>query len=249
MMRGEREGQPTPESLRSVALYDIDGTSYNGLLITKAISHLQRAGLLREENVTNFWAALAGYRNKELSYEQMAQLMLQEWAKGLTGQQLTTVSTETTTFLQQEQDNFYQYVRPSIQKVSMTHDVFFVTAQPQFLGDIVAQTYGAKGTIGTIFSLTNGQFTGGVERSLATREGKREAIHDVIKGRERNSIAIGDSPGDIDMLAAVAYPIAIRQGNVNELHITADRKGWETTAPDDALETILDIYNTFEARK
>lgn len=106
-------------------------------------------------------------------------------------------------------------------------EVWFITASPVEIGEMLARRLGATGSLGTIAESRDGVYTGELHGSMLHGEGKKNAAHRLARERGidlSRSFAYGDSANDIPILSAVGHACAINPEPRLRLH--AAEAGW-----------------------
>lgn len=229
---------------KSVVLSDIDGTVYDGLMLLPFASFQVQEGSLNQKHLDQIISDLGRYKEGEWDYEFFAAKVLESWAQGLRGVSYTEVLDQSRRFLLGVGNLFHPYLDKIIQSLTDTHDFYFVTGEPQFLGQASAELYGVAGHISSEFEIESGYFTGRVRRPLARREEKREAITPILARYPwARSLALGDSVGDIEMLEAVCHPVCINP--TADLSKHANLKGWSiasTESTEGVINSLISQY-------
>jgi len=219
---------------RKIALYDIDKTSYEGLLIKDFVKYQVLTGTLKQETLDEINNEENLYKANEKKYEEMAQDMLAHWARGLEGKKASTVESEANKFFKTPEGNkFFPFVQESIDLLRSTHDTYFITAEPQFIANEVSQIHHSTESLSTIFEINkDGVLTGKITSSLAKRADKGNRVKELMQNHVyRQSFAVGDSDGDIEMLKAVEYPICVNPND--KLIEEAVKNKWEIKKPEE----------------
>lgn len=225
---------------RKIALYDIDKTSYGGFLVQDLCEYQFQNGILPEKNFARINRDINLYRERVLGYEEMAENVLGYWAEGLKGKKVNIVVNNTREFFRTKGKKFLPFAQESIDLLRPTHDTFFVTAEPQFVAEEVANIHRATGYFSTIFEVKDGVFTGNLSSSLATREDKGNVLKQLLLTHSKEqSLAFGDSDNDIEMLEGVEYPICVNPND--ELRKIRDERGWKTITPDEIVIFIKEV--------
>jgi len=156
----------------------------------------------------------------------MVKRVVVDYAAGLTGRTLQEAADSTKAFLSTQHGNkFYPFVGEVISLVRPTHDVYFVTGEPQFVADAVTKMYDTQGYVSTIFATESDIFTGAIDSALSSSSHKADAIREILTSHDLGmSFAFGDSEGDHGMLGSVAFPIMV---NPTEEFDAAAPQGWE----------------------
>lgn len=223
---------------RRVALFDIDKTIYDGYLIFPLAEYFFKESIVSRDVVDALLQDLHLYKARQVDYETSVENFNNHWAAGLRNHDPELILRATKAFLGTHEGNrFFSFARPLLRLLKKTHDIYFVTGEVQFVGEAVAERFSAHGFISSEMEVDNGRFTGNVNRSLARREGKREAIERLVKAYPyEGSLGFGDSEGDIEMLNNVAHAFCI---NATEgLHEVAAAKGWHVVTPRSIREEV-----------
>lgn len=225
---------------RGLALFDIDQTLYDGFMLLNFANYQAQEGMLAQESLSVLQKDLSQYQHKELDYETFAKILLVDWARGLRGLSYTDVLRQARQFLQGEKNNFYPFTKGVTRLVNKTHDIYLVTGEPQFLAEATAELYPTSGYIASGFEVKDDFFTGKVSRALARREDKLTALNNLLeKYPLHNSLAFGDSEGDIAMLEVVGHPFCINPSEGLRIHAT--NNNWSVLALGE-VETAVDNY-------
>lgn len=213
---------------RNIALFDIDKTAYEGYLLFRIVQKQAKDGLISAESEKNVELVKKAYADGNLEYESMVEGVLNKWAEGLKDKSVEEIASHAEKYLRGEGNKFYPYVLKVIKLIEDTHDIFFVTAEPQFVASKTTEIYGAQGFLSTEFEIENGMFTGKVNSALSHGPHKLQAIKELLSSHSKErSFAFGDSEGDIEMLEAVEYPVCINP--TAKLAKKAREKGWFTS--------------------
>jgi HAD superfamily hydrolase (TIGR01490 family) len=209
---------------KSIALFDIDKTMYDGFSYFELLETQVAEGLLARQVLADARAAMQQYKSKLQDYETTVIALLKIYASGLKGVQYDVVLRSTKAFYAAS-NKFFLYVKPAIRSLRESHDMTIVTGEPQFVAEAVRERFSIQSYFATEYELVDGVFTGGIASYLASRHEKHDAIEHLMRRYgAKNSFAFGDSDGDIEMLRAVQYPICIHP--TDELRTIAEEKGW-----------------------
>ena len=225
-------------SKRKIALFDIDKTIYQGLVILDLANSQVKYGIISQESYSTICNDVDLYKKGVVGYEETIHNLLVHWASGLKGNLYNHVLTHAIDFLSHK-GKFFPFAGELISMLKETHDVYFVTAEPSFVGKAVSYIFKANGYVSSKFELSNSTFTGNVEISLARREDKMRVVQGLLnKYEKRGSIAFGDSEGDIEMLRQVEIAVCINP--TDGLRRVAEKKGWIITTPDEILKIFME---------
>ncbi len=225
-------------SQRKIALFDIDKTIYDGYLIFPLAEYFCTEGIVTRGVVDGLFQDLYLYKSNLVDYETSVENFNKHWAAGLRNHDTELIRRVTKDFLETEAGNrFFTFTGPLLEFLQRTHDIYFVTGEVQFVGEAVAERFSAQGYITSEMEVDNGLFTGNVSRSLARREGKRDAIGRLLKTYpDEGSLGFGDSEGDIEMLNSVTHAFCI---NATEgLKQVAAARGWRVVTTESIIEEV-----------
>lgn len=228
---------------KSVALFDIDGTSYSGFFAKAIVDAEAKAGLIPQVTQQAVQEAFDAYKAKKIDYSQMATVVLNEWSQGLIGQRVRRVRRHAKQVIQQHENAFSPFVTQTRDYLRRSHDPYFVTAEPQFVAQPVKEVYRFRGEISTVFEVRRGRFTGKIERTLGGNYKKNAIEH--ITYNKFNTVAFGDSSGDEGMLETVTHPIVIAdKGKIDDpdLERTVAQTHWPVVSPEHAFALVKKIF-------
>jgi phosphoserine phosphatase len=223
---------------KKIALFDIDKTIYNGYLIVPLAEYFFKEHAISHDIVGSLYHDLHLYRSKQINYETTVESFNAHLAMGLKNHQPDSILRTTTTFLGAEEGcNFFPFTEPLMKLLKRSYDIYLVTGEVQCVGEAVAEYFSLSGYVSTEMEVVNGMFTGNIRRSLAKKEGKRDAIGHILSHHpHEDSLAFGDSEGDIDMLSKVAHAFCI---NATEgLLDVACTQGWHIVTPLTIIEEV-----------
>ncbi len=211
---------------RELILSDIDGTVVGNPPIFIQLAGLQEQnGTLQKGTLGIVHDIISARKAGKIGYEDYADKLLGEYAKGLTGAEEDVVLSQTRELLESGRINFFTNISEMLRAGQMMHDLCFVTASPPFIAQAVSEMFPGSRYLSTEFGIRNGRFTGNVDNSLAFRDAKMKAIGSVSRHYPKGvSIALGDAIGDVEMLQAARIAICVNPED--ELKQVAQTKGY-----------------------
>ncbi len=225
---------------RSIALLDIDRTIYDGFILMDVLSNKNDHSSLTDPYKAKINEVYGQYKSGNIDYETAIAQVLAIWAEGLKTKQYNDILKESKDIITFNKSKFFAFVRPTIDLLRRTHDIYLITGEPQFIAQAVAEMYEVNGFRSTQFRVINSVFTGEIETQLADRYQKEEIIQHLIKQYGSNgSIALGDSEGDIMMLNVVQHPLCINPNP--ELRKIAESNNWTILEPEQVESHIRKI--------
>lgn len=194
---------------RSIALFDIDNTMYDGFSYFALLEKHVNEQLISAQVLDTANKIMQKYRLKQQDYETTIVELLDIYAKGLKNVAYQPVLRSTLEFYRNS-TKFFAYVEPTIEALRSTHDITLVTGEPQFVAQAVAKVFDIETYYSSEYEVQHGVFTGKVSRYLGSRHEKHNAITHLTKEYNfKDSLAFGDSEGDIEMLQVVQHAICL----------------------------------------
>lgn len=220
---------------KPLALFDIDGTMIPGTTYFRVLDGQMKDGLIDESCVAEAYSLLKEYKSGAVPYEKLIVSLLDIYAKGLAGKTAQEVASSTINILTECED-YFGYVGATIAALRDTHEIIVVSGSPHFMAEAVMRKYGIGKKLSSVYEVQDGIITGKVSSYLATRHQKRDAIQHIIEDHQyTNSVAFGDSEGDIEVLKSVQYPVCIMP--TDGLRQIAKEKKWVVIDSDLDLHT------------
>ncbi|MFA5935720.1 MAG: HAD family phosphatase [Patescibacteria group bacterium] len=110
-------------------------------------------------------------------------------------------------------------------------DTFLISGSPMHVVRPFGDVHGIRDVLATTFHVEDGLFTGTIELDWIRDEGKKRAVHLLAEKYDldlKQSVAIGDTEGDISMLTEVGYPICYNPSR--GLRAEAEKRHWPIVA-------------------
>src|SRR5438552_17958253 len=112
------------QNKRKIALFDIDGTIYNGATIFPLLNLQLQEKFVSQETVDNINAHRELYKKGKYDYEEYAQILVTAWAAGLQDQSSVEVAHKARLFLLSDSKNFYPFIKPLLALFKNSYDTF-----------------------------------------------------------------------------------------------------------------------------
>jgi HAD superfamily hydrolase (TIGR01490 family) len=212
---------------RPYAAFDIDGTLIRWQLYHAIGDQLARVGLIDKDEFAEVKLARLSWKKRATSnsykdYENSLIKVFEDSLKGLSVDDLTEVA-KTVFNIYKEQ--VYTYTRGLINELKSNNYILFaISGSPEIIVKMMAEFYGFDDFAATAYPSKDGMFIGTKELVLGNKNLQLEKLKAKYDTVELNSIAVGDSEGDIQLLEKVQLPIAFNP--TKELLIHAQKKGW-----------------------
>jgi HAD superfamily hydrolase (TIGR01490 family) len=225
--------------MKSVALFDFDNTLYDGFSYFALLEKQVHENIITKKVLNKANQAMANYKNGAIDYETTITTLLNIYAAGLKGASYSKVYESALGFYTHT-DKIYPYTKQVFDLLRPTHDLCLVTGEPQFIAKAIQQLYKLDNYCATQYEVVDGVFTGNVTTYLASRHEKHQAVKHLLQGhRVKNSLAFGDSEGDIEMLAAAQHPICVNA--TPGLKKRAAEHGWPCVLPSEVIPTLKSL--------
>jgi phosphoserine phosphatase len=226
--------------MKKAALFDLDNTIYNGYSVVTLIESQILHGYFSIGEVFSLLNDMRKYRRGALDYDTAMTNGLIQWAKGLKGKNYNKVAEHAKRFYSNHKKNFFPYVSTLIPVLKQTHDVYFVTGEPQFVGEALVSLFDVNGFSSSVMEVKNDRFTGEITDILSHRSGKKIAAEKILSQYDKKgSFAFGDSEGDFEMLKLVENPICVNSSK--ELTRMGLQEKWLMVTPDDIERKIATL--------
>lgn len=220
---------------RRLAIFDIDGTIVRWNLIFELYERFVKKGLFPQEALTETVEAYLGWLNREKEFAEYDKKVIQiffRYAKGLSEQAVLDIADD---IVDNKQYRVYRYSSSLIKKLKAEgYYIVLISGAPSFIAKKLAKVLECDRAYGQVFEVENGKFTGNVKYGENYVESHRldktviiNRLLDVIpfKPDLKNSIAVGDTTGDVPLFELVGNPIVFNP--TQELARIAKEKQWK----------------------
>lgn len=216
------------EVRRPFAVFDIDGTVIRWQLYHAVSDRLARDGLIdasafeRVRRTRMDWKRRTG----EDSFQEYEMELIRVFDKALKGMSVAGFEKATDEIFEEYKDQVYTYTRDLLQGLKRRgYLLFAISGSPDTIVKKMAGYYGFDDFAATTFPSEAGRFTGDKELSVGKKPQLLQRLIDKHGTGAAGSLGVGDSEGDIDMLAMVERPIAFNPSK--RLFNHACEQGWE----------------------
>jgi HAD superfamily hydrolase (TIGR01490 family) len=215
-------------SQQKFAVFDIDGTLFRSGLYREVFFELIRMKALPKgvyqmlADKETAWQK----RTHGRAFGEFEQSMVEMFDKQLPKLKVAYFDLAAERVIEKHLDNVYAYTRDLV-KVLKDQGYFMIAisgSQTELVGPF-AQHYGFDHWVGADYERKDGYFTG---EAVRTHKGKDLFLNKIIKKHDltlKGSYAVGDTGGDIGMLAMVENPVVFNPDK--ELYTHARSVGWK----------------------
>ncbi len=216
--------------MQKVAFFDIDGTVFRSSLLVELVHALIAQGKFPEEAIDLYAEEHEAWKNREGTYEAYIEAVVKSYLHHIKGVYYGDLADIGRQVVAVQRKRVYRYTRDLIKKLKQEgYYLVAVSQSPKSMLDDFCLQYGFDKVYGRVYELgPQDRFTGVVTDEHLIRHKativKRVFDHNPELIKE-DSIAVGDSDGDISLLESVANPICF---NPNQsLYNHAKRMKWE----------------------
>lgn len=228
-----------------LAIFDIDGTIFRSSLVIELVRGLVRTGVFPKSAEKEVQKEYLAWLDRRGSYADYINKVVKIYIKNIAGKSSAKVYAVARTVIKEQKNRVYRFTRDLIQKLKQQkYFLIAISGSPSYIVADYARAIGFNKFFGTEMEVKNGKFTGKVLNlepafkkkkvlmdfvDTLTRPGKPG--HPLPKGEGkvvidwRQSIAVGDTESDMEMLSLVGRPVAFNPNH--ELAKVAKNKKWE----------------------
>jgi HAD superfamily hydrolase (TIGR01490 family) len=214
--------------MQKVAFFDIDGTVFRSSLLIELVNALIRGNIFPEEMKKEYANELKAWLNREGTYDAYIHAVVQAFLKELKGVSYGDFADIGRSVVEEQWKYTYRYTRDLIKELHA--DGYFIVAisqSPKTILDSFCKTHGFDKVYGRIYEIDeNDQFTGNINH-LEVIENKSNIVNRFFEKHElsrEDSVAVGDTEGDITLLESVEKPICFNPNM--KLYEHAKKAGW-----------------------
>jgi len=215
-------------SFKKFAVFDIDGTIFRSSLIIELSHELVKRGVFPQVAKKEIEKEYLAWVNRKGTYEAYINKVVQIYVKYIGGKRYPLVKSAAQAVINFQRDKVYRFTRDLIKHLKkQNYFLVAISGSPSYIVEAYAKAIGFNLFFGTVLEIKNGKFTGKV-LNLDSAYHKAKILKSVAKKysiRLKQSIAVGDTEGDIAMLSLVGKPIAFNPNH--KLAKTARQKKWK----------------------
>lgn len=215
--------------MRRVAIFDIDGTIFRSSLLIEIVEALIYEGVFPKNTSKMYAGAYQNWVDRQGSYEDYIHAVVLAFEKNIKGVKHAEFLKIAKQMIALHQNRVYRYTRQLV--VDLKKKDYFLLAishSPKELVDAFCKAWGFDKVYGRIYEVDKkGKFTGKTLYTDLINDKAQVLARAVEKGglTLKNSVAVGDSEGDISMLKAVKNPICFNPNA--KLYAHAKKAKWK----------------------
>lgn len=212
---------------RSFAVFDIDGTIIRWQLYHAIGDALAKKGIIDAAAFETVRAARMNWKRRsgQEQFHEYEATLVKAFDQALPGLDVGVLGEVAAAVFEEYKDQVYTYTRDLIRQLKpQKYLLFAVSGSPDIIVKMLADYYGFDDYAATNYPSKNGRYTGTKELSLGKKPELLQGLIDKHGARLKDSLAVGDSESDIDMLAMVDQPIAFNPSK--QLYSFAKQRQW-----------------------
>lgn len=216
--------------MKPVAFFDIDGTVFRSSLLIELVEELIKESYFPPDAKDEFQDELIAWQSREGTYEQYIQAIIRTFLKYIKGVHYGELADIGRGVVAVQSKYVYRYTRDLIRKLkSEGYYLVAISQSPKTVLDDFCKQYGFDKVYGRIYEIgPQDRFTGAVtdEYLIQNKASIVKRVFDKNPDLSReDSLAVGDTEGDIPLLESVDNPICFNPNQVLLNH--AKKLGWE----------------------
>ena len=212
---------------RKLAIFDLDGTVYRWQLYHEVVFALRDKGLFPPEMTARLEQAYDAWTNRQLSFDLYERQVIDTLVGSLTDIPPHVFDEVAREVSERSGRKTYRYTLDLMHQLKVQgYFLLAVSGSQQEVAELFARKFEFDDCIGSLYERDGDRFTGVISRFIPGHK------HTYIKEYAEthgftleDSVAVGDTGGDISMLELVDHPIAF---NPNDTLLEAAQKhGWK----------------------
>ncbi len=215
--------------MQKLAFFDIDGTVFRSSLLIELVKELIRRDIFPASAAFQYQEKHDAWWNRQGSYEDYINALIQTYLKHIKGVHYGDLATVGQAVVTEQKHRVYRYTRDLIQDLKLDdYHIIAISQSPKTVLDDFCINYGFTKVYGRIYELgPQDRFTGVIidEHWISN---KANIVRRVLEQNPdftlKDSIAVGDTEGDIPLLEQVENPICFNPNQT--LYDHARRMKW-----------------------
>jgi HAD superfamily hydrolase (TIGR01490 family) len=216
--------------MKPVAFFDVDGTIFRSSLLIEIVEQLIKEEVFPVDVKDMYSESYRSWKNREGSYDDYIRDVIEAFVTQIQGVHYGVLVDIGRQVVAIQSKRVYCYTRDLIQELKKQGYVLIAISQsPKTILDDFCSQYGFDKVYGRIYEIgPQDRFTGVTSEEHLIKN-KANIVKRVFERHPElsrvNSIAVGDTEGDISLLECVSRPICFNPNQA--LYTHAKRNGWE----------------------
>jgi HAD superfamily phosphoserine phosphatase-like hydrolase len=196
---------------RPFAVFDIDGTIIRWQLYHAIADGLFKHGAIDQAAYQRVKTARMEWKRRSSSegFRDYESELIRVFDEALSGLSVELFQEASTKVFDEYKEQVYAYTRDLIRDLQTKNYLLFaISGSPDTIVKQFADYYGFDDFAASHYAAAQGKFTGAKELAIGRKPQLLQALIAKHGAAQADSIGVGDSEGDIDMLALTEQPIA-----------------------------------------
>lgn len=215
------------DSPRKLAIFDLDGTVYRWQLYHELVFTLKDKEMFSPEAADQLDTAYDAWKNRQTSFDNYERQVIDTLVGSMTRIPPHVFDEAAQEVSERSGRKTYRYTLELMRKLK--EDGYFllaVSGSQQEVAELFARKFNFDDCIGSLYERDGNQFTGNIVRFIpGNKDIYIKEYADTHGFTLDDSVAVGDTGGDISMLDLVDHPIAFNPNG--ELLKVAQERGWK----------------------
>lgn len=215
---------------KKLAFFDIDGTVFRSSLLIELVEGLIRQGVFKEEVRDVYADAFENWWNREGDYEEYIDAVIKAFIENIRGVHYGDLADVGRVVVAAQRGRVYRYTRDLL--ATLKADGYYsvaISQSPKTVLDDFCEQYGFDKVYGRMYEIgPQDRFTGVVTDEHLIKN-KANIVKRILEHHPefslKDSVAVGDTEGDISLLEMVEHPICFNPNLA--LYKEAMRMKWE----------------------
>lgn len=217
------------ELMKKVAIFDVDGTVFRSSLLIELTERLIEKGLFPATARREYQYEYKKWHDREGSYEKYIDAVVKTFVKYVRGISYKDFLEAGDEIFEQQKNRTYRYTRDLLKELKKKkYYLLAISQSPKGILDKFCAHMGFDKIYGRIYELgPEDKFTGNIV-DLHLISNKANIVKRAVEKEHltlKDSVAVGDTEGDISMLEMVEQPICFNPNM--KLYKEAKRNGWK----------------------
>ncbi len=212
---------------KKLAVFDIDGTIFRSSLTIQMFNELIKEGIAPESALENTSKVITEWQNRQRSYRDVEQSIVDEFLKNLVGKNVEDVKRASEQVVNRVYQQVYVYTRDLISQLKKDgYYLLAISGSPVEVVNSFVTKWGFDNAYATVLETKDGKYTGA--KSVEAWKIKKELLAQFVKEHDfslEGSVGVGDTFSDVAFLEMVENPIAFNPNQ--QLYDEAKARGWK----------------------
>ncbi len=230
---------------KPLALVDLDGTTYPGLIMEFILNEQLIQGFLPVTAALPIWIEIHDYKSGQKGQAFNVKELNAWWALACRGIPYINLLDHARECIKQGSERFFPYTKPAFDLLnSRGYEIWLMTGEPQFVAQAVMEEFGATGFCASRWLVDDSFCITGQIRNIMTSHRKASWARRLLSNPELNydrtrTIALIDSANDIGLADTASYSIVCEGTNPDLMnHLAKNSRAYTVSSPENMLECV-----------